>query len=203
MDGLRPTVVWDVDDVLNDLMASWLEQAWAPAHPDQPVAYAQVLANPPHELLGIDRGAYLASLDDFRTGDGYAAMLPNPRILAWLDVNGECCHHVALTATALGAAPSTSAWVLRHFGRWIREFAFVPADRPGEDLPRFDADKGAWLARLGVPAVLVDDGPANLAAATAAGAATIRWPQPWNSGTGSQEDALGELDRWLAARGPA
>ena len=203
MDGLRPIVVWDVDDVLNNLMASWLEQVWVPAHPDHPVACAQVLANPPHEQLGIDRGAYLASLDDFRTGDRYAGMPPNPRILAWLEANGERCYHVALTATAFRAAPSTSAWVLRHFGRWIREFAFVPADRPGEDLPRFDADKGAWLARLRGPALLVDDAPANLRAATAVGVATVRWPQPWNGASGTEDDALADLDRWLAERGAA
>ena len=51
LDGLRPTVVWDVDDVLNDLMAAWLAQVWVSEHPDRPIAYADVRANPPHELL--------------------------------------------------------------------------------------------------------------------------------------------------------
>ena len=199
MDGLRPTVVWDVDDVLNGLMAAWLEQVWASEHPGRPIAYADVRANPPHELLGIDRGAYLASLDDFRTGGGYAALAPNPCVLAWLEANGERCYHVALTATAFRAVPSTSAWVLRHFGRWIRDFAFVPVERPGETLPRYDKDKGAWLARRVVPAVLVDDGPENLAAAATAGAATVRWPQPWNGAGGTHDEALAELDRWLMA----
>ncbi len=203
MDGLKPTVVWDVDDVLNDLMAAWLVHVWAPAHPDRPIALADVRANPPHQLLGIDRAAYHASLDAFRLGDGYAAMAPNPSILAWLEAKGERCHHVALTATAYRAAPSTAAWVLRHFGSWIRQFAFVPADRPGEVLPRFDADKGAWLSRLRAPAVLVDDGPANLAAAASAGAGAIRWPQPWNGGSGTPADALRELDTWLGEHGAA
>jgi FMN phosphatase YigB (HAD superfamily) len=199
LDGLRPTVVWDVDDVLNDLLAAWLAQVWASEHADRPIAYADVRANPPHEFLRIERGAYLASLDDFRTGGGYAAMAPNPRVLAWLEANGERCHHVALTATAFRAVPTTAAWVLRHFGRWIREFAFVPAERPGETLPRYDEDKGAWLARRGVTVVLVDDGLGNLASAAAAGAATVRWPQPWNGAIGTQDEALAELDRWLMA----
>ena len=202
MDGLRPSVVWDVDDVLNDLMAAWIERVWVPEHPDRPVEYADLRANPPHELLGIECGAYLASLDDFRTGEGYAAMAPNPRVVAWLEANGERCHHVALTATAFRAAPSTSAWVLRHFGRWIREFAFVPADRQGEDLPSYDADKGTWLARLAGPAVLVDDSLANLSDARAGGAGVVRWPQPWNGG-GLPGEALAELDRWLAGQEPA
>ncbi len=186
-----------MDDVLNDLMAAWLEQVWSAGHPDQPMAPANVRANPPHELLGIALGDYHASLDEFRVGDGYAAMPPNPAVLAWLDTHGESCRHVALTATAFRAAPSTAAWVLRHFGRWIRVFAFVPAERPGEDLPQYDADKGAWLARLQGPAVLVDDSPANLAVARAAGAGAVRWPQPWNGG-GSPQEALAELDQWLA-----
>ncbi len=202
MDGLRPTVVWDVDDVLNDLMAAWLEQVWSAGHPDQPTALASVRANPPCELLGIDLGDYQASLDAFRLGDGYAAMPPNAAVLTWLETNGVRCRHVALTATAFRAAPSSAAWVLRHFGRWIREFAFVPAERPGEDLPRYDADKGAWLARLQGPAVLVDDSPANLTMARAAGAGVVRWPQPWNGG-GSPEGALAELDHWLAKQGAA
>jgi hypothetical protein len=193
-----PTVVWDVDDVLNDLMAAWLGNAWAPAHADRPVSYADLRSNPPHEQLGIELGDYHASLDGFRLGDGYAAMAPNPAILAWLEVNGERCRHVALTATAFRAAPSTAAWVLRNFGRWIREFAYIPADRSGEDLPRYEADKGAWLARLDGPVVLVDDSPANLAAAARAGAVAVRWPQPWNGG-GTPADALAELDRWLVA----
>jgi hypothetical protein len=197
---VRPTVVWDVDDVLNDLMAAWLTHAWAPAHPDRPVPYADVRANPPNELLGIGLVDYIASLDAFRAGEGYAALEPNPRILAWLDANGERCRHVALTATAFRAVPATAAWVLRHFGRWIREFAFVPAARAGEDLPCFDRDKGEWIARRSGPVVLVDDSPANLAAAAAVGAGTVRWPQPWNAEPAQPVDALAELDRWLGAQ---
>ena len=189
--------------MLNDLMGAWLAHVWVPAHPDRPMAPDDVRANPPHEQLGIDLAAYHASLDAFRLGADYAAMAPNPWVLAWLEANGERCHHVALTATAFRAAPATASWVLRHFGRWIRQFAFVPAERPGEALPRFDGDKGAWLARLVVPAVLVDDSPTNLAAAAAAGAGSIRWPQPWNGRAGTPAAALRELDAWLADHGAA
>jgi hypothetical protein len=198
LDGLRPTVVWDVDDVLNDLTSSWLAHAWAPSHPDAPIAYADLRANPPHEALGIALGDYQASLDRFRLGDALAALRPNPLILAWLEGNGERCRHVALTATAFRAAPTSAAWVLGHFGRWIREFAFVPAARPGEDLPQFDHDKGEWIARLPGPVALVDDSLGNLAAATAVGAAAVRWPQPWNGGASRPEDALAQLSGWLA-----
>lgn len=200
MDGLRPTVVWDVDDVLNSLTAAWLEQAWAPAHSRANVAYADLRENPPDGILGMDRAAYLASLDAFRLGGGYAAMPPNSAITEWLGNNGERCHHVALTATPLRAAPSSAAWVLRHFGAWIREVAVIPSDRPGELLPRFDTDKGAWIARHRGPIVLVDDSEPNLASARTAGAAAIAWPQPWNGSAGAAAQALAQLDHWLGAQ---
>lgn len=197
MDGLKPTVVWDVDDVLNDLMAAWLTQIWSPSHPDAAVAFADLRENPPHELLGIDLGEYLASLDRFRTGDGYAAQSPNSSILAWLEINGGRCHNVALTATSLRAAPASSAWVLRHFGRWIREFAFIPATRPGEELPVYDVDKGAWLARTATQTILVDDSPKNLADAAAAGAVGVCWPRPWNGSCATEAEALRSLTRLI------
>jgi len=186
-------VVWDVDDVLNDLMRVWLDGVWTPTHPRQVMRFEDVLENPPHGLLGISSGDYLSSLDEFRLGTGYAEQVPNPDILAWLQVNGGRCRHIALTATALRTAPTTAAWVLRHFGRWIREFAFIPAPRAREDLPTYDVDKGAWLARLGSPAILVDDSPQNAAAATSAGAVALCWPRPWNDCRATVPETLQSL----------
>lgn len=190
------TVVWDVDDVLNDLMRSWLDSAWAPDHPGAAPRYADLHTNPPDELLGLSRTEYHLSLDAFRLGSGYARLEPNPAILAWLEAEGSRCRHVALTATPLGAAPATASWVLRHFGRWIREFAFIPAAREGEILHTYDGNKGAWLARSGVSSVLVDDSPLNLAMAQASGAATLLWPQPWNDGVNATE-TLQALSRYV------
>ncbi len=187
------TVVWDVDDVLNDLTRVWLEDVWRPAHPKCHLAHEDVLENPPHALLGIESGEYLASLDEFRLSAGYARMAPNPEIMAWLRSEGERCRHVALTATSLRAAPATASWVLGHFGRWIREFAVLPSPRPGEDVPIYDADKGAWLARRRHPAILVDDSPRNIASAVAAGAAALCWPRPWNGVAASVSGTLQAL----------
>ena len=190
------TVVWDVDDVLNDLMRSWLASVWAPDHPGAAARYADLRKNPPDELLGLSRTEYLLSLDEFRHGTGYAQLEPNPDILTWLEAEGSRCRHVALTATPLGAVPATASWVLRHFGRWIREFAFIPAEREGEILHTYDANKGAWLARSGVSSVLVDDSPLNLAMAQASGAAALLWPQPWNDGVSATE-TLQTLSRYV------
>jgi len=200
LDGLSRIVVWDVDDVLNDLMRQWLENVWTPAHPAQVVPYEDLRENPPHALLGITSSEYLSSLDEFRLSTGYAQQVPNPDILAWLQDQGGRCRHIALTATALRTAPTAAAWVLRHFGRWIREFAFIPAPRAGEVLPAYDLDKGAWLARLGTPAVLVDDSPQNVAAATAAGAVALFWPRPWNGCGASVAETLQALTRLIDGR---
>jgi hypothetical protein len=182
LDGVIRTVVWDVDDVLNDLMHSWFDSVWIPDHPGELLRYPDVSQNPPHGLLGVSRDEYLSSLDEFRLGPGYARLEPNPDVLSWLAAEGWRSRHVALTATPLRAVPTTAAWVLRHFGRWIREFAFIPAERTGETLPIYDLDKGQWLGRYGASSILVDDSPQNIAAARAAGVATLSWPRPWNDG---------------------
>jgi hypothetical protein len=196
-------VVWDVDDVLNDLMRVWLDDIWAPAHPAPALRYEDMLENPPHGLLGISSQEYLSSLDEFRLSSGYTQLEPNPDILAWLRENGGRCRHIALTATALCAAPAAAAWVLRHFGRWIREFAFIPASRVGEDLPTYDADKGAWLARLDTPTVLVDDSPQNVASAESAGAMALCWPRPWNGCRTDTAETLHLLTRLIDAGEPS
>ena len=179
------------------------ESGWTrsgrPAHPTRLVRYEDLQENPPHALLGISPSAYSSSLDAFRLSVGYAQQAPNPDILAWLQENGGRCRHIALTATALRTAPTAAAWVLRHFGRWIREFAFIPAVRSGEDLPTYDLDKGAWLARLGKSAVLVDDSPQNVVAATTAGATGLCWPRPWNGGDASVGETLQALTRLIDA----
>jgi len=64
LDGVVRTVVWDVDDVLNDLMQSWFDSVWTPEHPGELLRYAGVSQNPPHKLLGVGRDEYLASLKE-------------------------------------------------------------------------------------------------------------------------------------------
>lgn len=193
-------VVWDVDDVLNDLMRAWFTQVWAPAHPGRRLAFDDLRENPPYSLLDLTKGDYLRSIDEFRLGPRYAALEPNKEILAWLREHGSACRHVALTSTALKAAPTTAAWVLRHFGRWIRDFAFIPAPRPGEGLPVYDLDKAAWLARLPGNPIFIDDSPPNLAAAAATGADVLCWPRPWNTATIGVAETLESVTQLLRRR---
>jgi hypothetical protein len=189
-----------VDDVLNDLTRAWLDNSWSPDHPAPVLRYEDLRENPPHTVLGISSSEYLSSLDNFRLSARYADLAPDRDILAWLQNFGERCRHIALTATPLQAAPASAAWVLRHFGRWIREFAIIPAVRPGEDLPIYDLDKGSWLGRIGASVILVDDSPQNLTAAVAAGATAVRWPRPWNGGGTGVAETLQALTRLVDAR---
>ena len=200
MDGLTRVVVWDVDDVLNGLMGIWFTDVWARSHPGSGIRYEDLRENSPLDQLGLNSSDYARSLDEFRMGRGYQGFEPNPEVLTWLREHGTHYRHVALSATAHRAAPTTGAWVLRHFGVWIREFAFIPAHRPGEPLPAFDRDKGTWIARrvAGLP-VLVDDSPTNITAATAAGVSGLFWPQPWNEAALSTHDTLDALTRMLEA----
>ncbi len=186
------TIVWDVDDVLNDQMRVWLESYWLPIHPECPLGYAQLSENPPHRLLGVSLAEYLASLDDFRFA-GADRLDPVPEALRWFRQHGEQFRHVALTATPLRAAHISATWVIRHFGHWIRSFGFVPSAREGEDLPVYDGSKAEYLRWWGKADVLVDDNPANVDAARKLGIEAVLIPRPWNTSRATLAGALDSL----------
>ena len=71
--------------------------------------------------------------------------------------------------------------MVRHFGRWIRGFHFIPSARPGCDAPTYDQTKGDALARIGPGALLVDDSPHNVDGALDRGVEASLFPAPWNS----------------------
>ena len=187
------TIVWDRDDVLNDLMRCWLEQWWKRFHPECSVRYEQLSENPPHRILGISLEEYLASLDEFRLSEQATEMKPIPEVLAWFKQFGHLYRHIALSATALDTAPAAAAWTFRHFGTWIRSFHLVPSARKDQDIPQYDADKGAYLRWLEKGDVLIDDSPINVELARHCGIAGVLVPRPWNPQHGSITDALQRL----------
>jgi hypothetical protein len=187
------TIVWDRDDVLNDLMRSWLEHGWKPAHPGCGLSYEDLTENPPHRLLGVERKEYLASLDGFRLSERAADLEPVPEVLAWFKKYGSLHRHLVLTATTLESAPAAAAWTFRHFGAWVRSFHLIPAAREGQSIPRYEEDKGAYLRWLRKGDVLVDDSPANLESARRCGLEGVLIPRPWNQGGGSVSGALERL----------
>ena len=191
------TIVWDRDDVLNDLMHCWLEQWWRPAHPECKVSYEDLSENPPHRILNIDLKAYLRSLDDFRLSKPATQMEPLPEVLSWFRKFGHMCRHVALTATPVDTAPAAAEWTFRHFGVWIRSFHFVPSIRNGQSIPQYDADKGAYLHWLGKGDIVVDDSTTNLQSVSQYGVSGVLIPRPWNGNRASIADALDHLSTKL------
>jgi FMN phosphatase YigB (HAD superfamily) len=187
------TIVWDVDDVLNDFTRRWFEGAWLPAHPDCALRYEQLSENPPHALLHASKSEYLASLDAFRQSALAEDLTPLGPVFDWFCEHGHRSQHVAITATPLRAAPRSAAWVMRHFGRWIRSFHLMPSPREGERLPVYDRSKGELLGRWPHVDVFIDDDPANLASAEAAGIKSLPMPRPWNSCQATLSETLEHL----------
>lgn len=189
----RPVVIWDVDDVLNELMREWFEEWWLPRNGACRARYPDIAANPPHEVLGITEAEYLASLDEFRAAR-FEALVPRPEVLEWFEAHGDRGHHVALSAPPEQFAHVSASWVIKTFGRWIRTFAFVPARRGRPDVADPRLAKREYLAWLGQGNVFLDDRDANVAAARELGLTGIVVPQPWNrSSHGSLRSALDEL----------
>jgi len=176
----KRVVIWDVDDVLNELMREWFEDWWRPHHPECERRYAEIAANPPHSVLGISEETYLSSLDAFRD-ERFAKLTPKPEVLEWFSEHGHRAHHVALSAPPESFAPLSAAWVMKHFGQWIRTFAFVPARRGRPEVADPRIAKREYLEWLGRGDVFLDDRDQNVEGARTLGLKGIVVPQPWNA----------------------
>jgi hypothetical protein len=184
------TIVWDVDDVLNDLTRVWFERAWLPAHPACTLNYEELKENPPHRLLGVPLSDYLTSLDAFRLSEAGQDLTPVAEVLAWFRQFGGGFRHLALTGTPMVSAAHSAAWVVRHFGEWIRSFHFVPALRGEAVTVPIERSKADFLRWLGRADAVVDDNAATVEAARALGIWTLLMPRPWNRSGQSVTDAL-------------
>ena len=187
------TIVWDVDDVLNDLMKCWFDD-FLSFHEECPLTYADITQNPPHEILGLTKEAYLSSLDDFRLSQQGQKMRPVNEILEWFKCHGSKCRHMALTSRPRQTVAVASQWVFEHFGDWIRTFHFIPAERAGEDILYWDKDKREFLRWLNKADALIEDNEENIQAARDLGITALMMPRPWNAETKQPVgDMLNEL----------
>ena len=186
------TIVWDVDDVLNNLMESWFKQQWLPRHPECQVGYSELTENPPHRVLGVSREAYLDSLDEFRL-TRMAGLAPATEVREWFEARGHQFRHVALTAVPLRAAHISAGWVMCYFGKWIRSFHFVPSPRQDDPPFHYDQFKGEFLRWLRQGDILVDDSSVNLTGAADLGLRGILFPRPWNNESKSVVGLLNQI----------
>jgi phosphoglycolate phosphatase-like HAD superfamily hydrolase len=184
------TIVWDIDDVLNDSTKVWLETNWLPFHPDCTLKYENLTENPPHGLLGIKREEYLNSLDKFRLSSQAQAMIPDLHLMNWFKENGIRFRHVALTARPRKTVSPAIDWVLRYYSEWFQTFSFVPAERDGESPSHPDHNKGDFLLWLGRADYFIDDHPGNIITASKLGIKAFLVARPWNSGGFTLEDIV-------------
>src|ERR1035438_2708221 len=116
MNGSRQkkTIVWDLDDVLNNLTEAWLKLGWQAEHPECHVAFGQLCSNPPLSELNTTQTEYLASLDRFRVSDAAQKLRPNPVILEWFHRHGGQFRHHVLTARPVNSVAPGAAWLFNH-----------------------------------------------------------------------------------------
>lgn len=193
------TIAWDVDDVLNDFMRLWLKY-WISKHPKCRVKYGDLKNNPPHKIFGIKLEQYRKSLDEFRKSGAYDKMAPRTEVIKWFKKYGKNFRHIALSAVSLSSAPYSAGWVMKHFGKWIRTYHFVPSKRKGEKIPEYDTDKAGYLKRLSkvYPApssgarvnIIVEDSEENIRSAKRIGVKGILVSRPWNRGKGRIENII-------------
>lgn len=185
------TIVWDVDDVLNNLMGDWFKE-WCSLNPKCTLEYSDIISNPPHELLEISLEEYKHSLDDFRI-ERLGDLVPLPEILSWFQLNGSKYHHTALTAVPIATSHISAGWVFKNFGMWIRSFNIIPSPR-NTDLPvQYHQTKKEFLGWLNKGDVLIDDNIFNIEGAKELGMKTILFPRPWNNPTYTISQALQNL----------
>jgi hypothetical protein len=187
-------IVWDRDDVLNDLMKVWLEQCWKPFHPECSVKYQDLTENPPHRVLGINLQDYLSSLDGFRLSERAANLTPIAEVLAWFKKYGAMHDHMVLSAIPAATAAPAASWTFHHFGSWVQSFHVVSA-RDNDHSSPHRIDKLAYLRWLGIGGILVEDSQSISESARLEGWRAVTIPRPWNSAPGAIGDALVELTR--------
>jgi hypothetical protein len=184
-----------VDDVLNDLMLSWLDNYKKEENRNTGIKYEDIVQNPPHEILGITQREYLTSLDNFRNSDKGINLTPNLQILKWFKKDGTKFRHIALTSRPKNTVSVLAAWLFRYFGDWIRTLSFIPSFREGEQSAIFDKSKTDFLKWLGKVDFFIDDSIENIKSAEMSGIKTFLYPQPWNNSPLTAEQILGEISK--------
>lgn len=187
------TIIWDVDDVLNDLMYSWFKEYRRVYDPNSNLSYHDLIQNPPHEILGITLNEYKLSLDNYRNSENGRNLKPNEQIINWLRKDGAKFRHIALTARPKQTIPFLAEWILHHFGDWIRTLSFIPSYREDEKLPVYDKTKTDFIIWLGKVDYFIDDSEENTKAAEEIGITSFLFPQPWNNGKLAVKKILGKI----------
>jgi 5'(3')-deoxyribonucleotidase len=191
-------IMWDVDDVLNDLMGEWFRSSWRKTYPECSLEYSMITSNPPHEILGVTKEEYLESLDAFRK-NYFKDLKPLPEMQRWFSLHGHKARHVVITSVPIRSASHSAEWVFTHFGRWIHSFNIVPSLRPDDPPDLCGTNKADYLrATFSKVDVVVEDNPCNIDSMKRLGIDTVTIPRPWNGVRGTIGEALTELTGLIA-----
>ena len=189
------TIVWDIDDVLNDLLRRWFETCWKKEHPGSLIRYEDISENPPHKVLGIRESDYLKSLDAFRLSAEAEEAKPDAAVLKWFNEEGAGYRHMALTARPIRTFVPAVKWLMRHYGEWFQTIGFVPSKRDDEHPRQPDKTKADYLVWLGNADYFIDDLTGHVNSAAGLGIRAFLVSQPWNESELGLAEILGIISR--------
>lgn len=187
-------IVWDIDDVLNDLTKEWFSNFCLSQNYSSNLKFQDLKENPPYRILNISEDFYLKSLDNFRIEKG-DTLKPFIEVLNWFNKNGDLYSHFALTSTPLFNASSSAEWLFKNYGKWFNSFNFIPSKREGDNYSYRFLSKASLLKKFTTVDAFIDDNPQNINEAKAIGIKTFLFPRPWNK---SQYNSTKELLEDLA-----
>ncbi len=119
------TLVWDIEDVVNELTAQWL----ATINHNTISTNCQTTNSDFHTFLGWSRDEYLHPIDGYKDED-YRDFAPNKLVIGLMS-EAEFCSNILLTATPLNSAPHSAELTLRHFSSLIDGIPIAPSNRLG------------------------------------------------------------------------
>jgi len=189
-------IMWDVDDVLNDLMGDWFRLSWLLAHPNCTLKYSGMTKNPPHELLGVTKSEYLASLDAFRQSS-FKELKPLPEMLEWFSLHGKKAEHRVVTSVPVNAAHHSAEWVFKHFGTWIRSFNIVPSPREEQE-DHGVKSKSEYIRTFSKVDLVVEDNLDTIRSMNELGIETVTIPRPWNATPGTLVESIHAITQKLS-----
>ena len=189
---INKTIVWDVDDVLNDLTKEWFNREWLIKHPDCNIIYDELFHNPPHLLLNISIEEYLQSLDDFRMSHGHN-LNPLKEVYNWFKQYGHLYRNIVLTSTPLFYASFSAQWVFLNYGSWICSYNFIPSPRKDSIPFEYFSRKSDFLSWLGKVDLYIDDNEINVFNAQAENINSVLFPRPWNRSSSTISQFLEKL----------
>ena len=186
----KPLLIWDIDDVLNELTALCIETTAQKLKPG--IKLEQLADNPPLKELECSLGEYRRILDECRDQYLYSRP-PIPEVLEFFQEWGTHFRSVTLSSCPMHMASRSAEWVLRHLGTWIQGTIFVPS--PRKHIPvgsALFASKAEAVLALG--GTLIDDMPINVERVREAGGEALYFPAPWNENKGmSTKEFFSEL----------